>query len=260
MYWQLQSDMYFRMAGGWTGIAPFEFARMPVANYFYGGDRSARSGRSVEGLHRALRRPGRGRGSDTEANFESFKQTIDSLGVAESERERRVLIYKIPRDSFAAYAKLPAAQVEARAERAAIRRDSRGGRKVSRRRTRPLEALSAGTQAAGSPAARLARRSSARLYRLANRDRRPAAESASSSSARTRACDRCWNATARSRPRSIIPRRRDGRPIRLRALDFITPLLVTFDRAHLAAAAQRLHDSPPPERTTSFVAGVSSGL
>src|SRR5260221_3719055 len=37
MYWQLESDMYFRMAGGWTGIAPVEFARMPVANYFYGG-------------------------------------------------------------------------------------------------------------------------------------------------------------------------------------------------------------------------------
>src|SRR5208283_867206 len=37
MYWQLQSDMYFRMAGGWTGIAPFEFTRMPIANYFYGG-------------------------------------------------------------------------------------------------------------------------------------------------------------------------------------------------------------------------------
>ena len=42
--------------------------------------------------------------------------------------------------------------------------------------------------------------------------------------------------------------------------DFVAPLLVTFDPAHLAAAAQRLHDSPPPERTTSFVAGVSSGL
>jgi hypothetical protein len=35
---------------------------------------------------------------------------------------------------------------------------------------------------------------------------------------------------------------------------------VSFDRAQLAAAAQRLHDSPPPERTTSFIAGVSSGL
>ncbi len=37
MYWQVRSDMYFRMAGGWTGISPFEFARMPIVNYFYGG-------------------------------------------------------------------------------------------------------------------------------------------------------------------------------------------------------------------------------
>ena len=44
------------------------------------------------------------------------------------------------------------------------------------------------------------------------------------------------------------------------ALDVIKPLLVTFDSAHLAAAAQKLRDSPPPERTTPFVAGVTAGL
>ena len=37
MYWQARSDMYFRMAGGWTATSPFEFTRMPVVNYFYGG-------------------------------------------------------------------------------------------------------------------------------------------------------------------------------------------------------------------------------
>ncbi len=36
MYWQLQSDMYFRMAGGWTGISPFEFQRMPIVSFFHG--------------------------------------------------------------------------------------------------------------------------------------------------------------------------------------------------------------------------------
>jgi hypothetical protein len=36
MYWQMQSDMYFRMAGGWTGISPFEFDRMPIVNFFQG--------------------------------------------------------------------------------------------------------------------------------------------------------------------------------------------------------------------------------
>jgi hypothetical protein len=48
----------------------------------------------------------------------------------------------------------------------------------------------------------------------------------------------------------------DSRP----RLDAVKPLLVTFDSAHLAAAAQKLRDSPPPERTTPFVAGVAAGL
>jgi hypothetical protein len=48
----------------------------------------------------------------------------------------------------------------------------------------------------------------------------------------------------------------DSRP----RLDAIKPLLVIFDTAHLAAAARSLRDSPPPERTTPFVAGVLSGL
>jgi hypothetical protein len=43
-------------------------------------------------------------------------------------------------------------------------------------------------------------------------------------------------------------------------LDLIKPLLMTFDSAHLAAAAKSLRDSPPLERTTSFVAGVAAGL
>src|ERR1019366_2224261 len=49
-----------------------------------------------------------------EANFPIWQQTLASLGVAPL-NEKGVWIYKIPRDSFAAYAKLPAAQVEARA-------------------------------------------------------------------------------------------------------------------------------------------------
>jgi hypothetical protein len=43
-------------------------------------------------------------------------------------------------------------------------------------------------------------------------------------------------------------------------LDVIKSLVVIFDSAHLAAAAQSIRDSPPPERTTPFVAGVLSGL
>ena len=43
-------------------------------------------------------------------------------------------------------------------------------------------------------------------------------------------------------------------------LDVVKPLLMTFDTSHLIAAAKSLRDSPPPERTTPFVAGVTAGL
>ena len=43
-------------------------------------------------------------------------------------------------------------------------------------------------------------------------------------------------------------------------MDVISPLLVTLDSAHLIAAAHSLQASPPPERTTPFVAGVRAGL
>ena len=37
MLWQARSGMYFRMAGGYTGITPPEFARWPVVDSFYDG-------------------------------------------------------------------------------------------------------------------------------------------------------------------------------------------------------------------------------
>ena len=108
MYWQLQSDMYFRMAGGWTGIAPFEFTRMPIANYFYGGIELPEAGEQLKayiarfGVQAVVV-------DHKQANFEGVKQTLESLQVSEIEKGN-VSIYKIPPDSFAAYAKLPAAR------------------------------------------------------------------------------------------------------------------------------------------------------
>ena len=42
--------------------------------------------------------------------------------------------------------------------------------------------------------------------------------------------------------------------------DIVAPMLLIFDRERLLAAAKSLHDSPPPERTTAFLAGVKLGL
>ena len=113
MNWQTRSEMYFRMAGGWTGIAPFEFRRMPVANYFYGSIDLPEAGDQLKayiarfGVQAVIADP-------KEANFPIWQRTLASLGVAPL-NEKGVWIYKIPRDSFGSYAKLPAAQVEARA-------------------------------------------------------------------------------------------------------------------------------------------------
>jgi hypothetical protein len=40
--------------------------------------------------------------------------------------------------------------------------------------------------------------------------------------------------------------------------DALMPLVIIFDRAHLIAAAAQLKTSPPQERTTSFIDGVSA--
>ncbi len=258
MCWQLQSDMYFRMAGGWTGISPFEFARMPVANYFYGGIDLPEAGDQLKAyvarfdVQAIIADP-------KEANFDSFKRTLDSLGVA-GLYEKGVWLYKIPHDSFAPYAKLPAAQVEARAN--ALRFDAileAAGKyladghdlsklsalELKRLDLLPLDWLVDATPhayfdwaigpAPGGKVGIIVVGSYEGVSPLIQRYRAVASEIDYPGPTR-------W--TPDSHPR----------------LDVIAPLFVIFDRTHLAAAAQSLRDSPPPERTTPFVAGVMSGL
>jgi hypothetical protein len=258
MYWQLQSDMYFRMAGGWTGISPFEFARMPVNNYFYGGIDLPEAGDQLKayvarfGVRAVIADP-------NEAYFETFKQTLDSLGVA-GLNEKGVWLYKIPQDSFAAYAKLPPAQVEARAD--ALRFDAileAAGKYLATGHDRsmlsPLELKRLDLlphdwlvdaapdaykdwQIAPAPGGQIGIiivGSYEGVRPLIERYRAIASAIDYPAPAR-------W--TADSHPR----------------LDVIKPLLVTFDVAHLADAARSLQTSLPPERTTPFLAGVTAGL
>jgi len=258
MYWQLQSDMYFRMAGGWTGISPFEFARMPVANYFYGGIDLPEAADQLKayiarfGVQAVVADP-------NEANFESFKQTLDSLGVA-AQNKKGVWIYKIPHDSFAAYAKLPAAQVEARAD--ALRFDAileAAGKyladghelsKLSALELKRLDLLPRDWLVDAAPDAYFdwqigpAAGGGVGIIIVGSYDGvRPLIERY-----RAVASEINYPGATRWTP--------DSRPL----LDTIAPLLVTFDSNHLAAAALELRASPPPERTTPFVAGVSAGL
>jgi hypothetical protein len=259
MYWQMQSDMYFRMAGGYTGeFAPFEFARMPVANYFYGAIDLPEAGDQLKayiarfGVQAVIVDP-------KEAHFESFQPAFASLG-AQRLNEKGVALYKIPRDSFSAYAQLPAAQVEARAN--ALRFDA------------ILEA--AGKYlAAGHDLAKL---SPLELKRLDLLPQDWLVDAAPDTYKDWQIAPAPGGSVG-----IIIVGSYDGvRPLleRYRAItteidypaparwtpdshprnDVVKPLLMTFDAAHLCAAAQSLRDSPPPERTTPFVAGVAAGL
>ena len=258
MYWQLQSDMYFRMAGGWTGISPFEFARMPVANYFYGGIDLPEPADQLKayiarfGVQAVIADP-------IEPNFESFKQTLDALGVA-GLNEKGVWIYKIPPDSFAAYAKLPSAQVEARAN--ALRFDA------------ILEA--AGKYlATGHALSKLSALELKRLDLLPHDwlvDATPHAYSdwevglaaggglgiiiVGSYEGVRPLIERYRGIASEIDYPAPTPWTPDSHP----RIDVIQPLLVTFNSAELASAVQRLRDSPPAERTTPFVAGAMTGL
>ncbi len=249
MYWQMQSDMYFRMAGGWTGISPFEFHRMPVADYFNGDIDLPEPADQLKayiarfGVQAIIADP-------KDANFPIWQRTLTSLGVA-ALNEKGVWIYKIPRDWFTEYAKLPPAQVEARAD--ALRFDTileAAGKYLADRhdlsKLSPLElkrldliprdwlvdaALHTLWQIAPAPGSQVA------IIIVGSYEGvRPLIERY-----RATASEIDYPAPTRWTP--------DARP----RLDVIKPLLVTFDTAHLAAAAQRLHDSPPPERTTPFL-------
>jgi len=258
MYWQLQSEMYFRMAGGWTGFSPFEFRRMPVVSYFYGSIDLPEPADQLKayiarfGVRAVIADP-------KEANFPIWQRTLASLGVA-ALNEKCVWIYKIPRDSFGSYAKLPAAQVEARAD--ALRFDTileAAGKyladghdlsKLSALELKRLDLIPRDWLVDAAPHAYtvwqivLAPGGQVAIVIVGTYEGvRPLMERY-----RAIASEIDYPAPTRWTP--------DSRP----RLDLIKPLLLTFDSAHLAAAAHSLRDSPPPERTTPFVAGVSSGL
>jgi len=113
MYWQMQSDMYFRMAGGWTGISPFEFDRMPIVNFFQGDTDLPEPGDQLKayvarfGVTAIVADPSYGR-------LRTFQPALEALGVT-AEPSGGALIYRIPAGKFGAYAKLTGADVEGRA-------------------------------------------------------------------------------------------------------------------------------------------------
>jgi hypothetical protein len=253
MYWQSQSDMYFRMAGGWTGTSPFDFERMPLVNYFYGAIDLPEPADQLRAylarfdVDAVIADP-------AEEHFPIWEQTLAQLGVAPT-RERGVSIYKIPHGSLAAYAKLSGAKVEARAN--ALRFDT-------------IVEAAAKYLAGGNDPAKLSALGLKRLNLLPSdwlvtpyaftdwqigpaSGRRIGIIIVGSYEGVRPLIDR-YRATA-SEIQYPAPKRwtPDSNP----RADVIKPLLVIFDNSGLQAAAKSLQTSPPPERTTPFISGTS---
>ena len=255
MYWQLASDMYFRMAGAWTGVAPFEFQRMPVVNYFYGGIDLPEAGDQLKAylarfdVQAIVADP-------SEANFSIWQQTLASLDITPL-KEGGVWIYKIPPGSFAAYAKLSGAQLEARAN--TLRFDT------------ILEAA-AKYLAGGNDPAKISALELKRLNLLPSDwlvDPTPHAYFdwqigpagkgrvgiviVGSHEGVTPLIDRYAESGAEIQYPAPTRFTRGANPRR----DVIKPLLVIFDSAALQAVATALRILPPPERTTPFLPTAS---
>lgn len=256
MYWQVVTDMYFRMAGGWTGWSPFEFERMPIVNYLHGAMDLPEAADQLKTylarfeVRAIIADPG-------DSHFDSWQPMFAGLGVP-GENTGGVRIYKIPPKVFDSYANLSGAAVEARAN--ALRFDI------------ILTAVARYLAEHRDPATL----SPSELKRL---DMLPSDWVVAS----TRDAFADWSVSSTARDSVAIATRgsRDGvKPLLDRyagaateilypaprkwtreavlPYDTIASLLIVFSRAQLEAAAAQLRAAPPPELTTSFIAGVSA--
>jgi hypothetical protein len=120
MLWQSSTDMYFRMAGGWTGPIPFDYGRLPIVDFFMGGYDVPEAGEQLKAFVAHF-------GVDAvvadarDSRLRFWKPVLDSMDIAPV-AEGGVMFYRIPRGRFSAYGKLSALDLESRA--AALRMDA----------------------------------------------------------------------------------------------------------------------------------------
>ncbi len=254
MYWQMQSGMYFRMAGGWTGISPFEFRRMPIVSLFSGQTDLPEAGDQLKAYLARFAVTAIVADPSSE-RFDTLEPALASLGVA-AEQSGGVLIYKIPPGKFAAYAKLTGADVEARA--LTLRFDTvlaaagdyiAGGndpRKLSPPELKRLNLLPPDWQIATAP-------NSVNDWSIGGlTDGRIAIVLLGFPQGLKPLLDRYLD---KAELRYPAPSRWDLKSSP--AEDRSDKLMMIFDRAQLEAAASQLKSSPPPERTTPFLGADS---
>ncbi|HUY20542.1 MAG TPA: hypothetical protein VMV15_15115 [Candidatus Binataceae bacterium] len=252
MYWQARTDMYFRMAGGYTGPWPF----VPVLQFFYGGVDLPEAGDQLKAY---LARFGvQAVVVDRQAPlFPVWRRVLESLGIPPSRRDG-FSVYKIPPEAFAAYGKLSPVYLETRA--------------VSIRCDTILEAV-AKYLAAGHNPAQLSP-SVLKQQGLLPADWLidTAPDAYQDWGAFSADKGKIGIAVAGSYPavKPLIDRYRDQAveifypaPVRWTPAskpqrDLVKPLLLIFDRTRLVAAAEQLRSSPPPELITPFLGAAGA--
>jgi hypothetical protein len=257
MYWQARSDMYFRMAGGWTGVVPFQFARMPIVNFFEGADDlpepvdQLKSYLAHFGVNAIVADP-------TDGRFKAFQPVLAALDFPPRLFDG-VWIYKIPQGALASYGKIKPSDVEARAN--ALRLDAILSAAVAY--------ISAGHDARSLSPLELQRNKFLPVGWRVNETRYALSDWSIGSLADGRvaivlngtyesikplieryaggSAEILYPAPALWDPRSSLP------------TDELQPLMLIFSRRQLEAAGQKLKTSPPPEMTTPFL-GADSRL
>ncbi len=255
MYWQSQTDMYFRMASGWTGITPFEFERMPIVNFFYGETDLPEPGDQLKAYVARFAVTAIVADPSYE-RFGTFQPALASLGVT-AQQSGGLLIYKVPRKKFAAYAKLTGAEVEARA--LALRFDS-------------ILAAAAIYVAGGNDPLKLSALELQRLNLLPPDWRIVTAPNSLTGWSigglpNGRIGIALWGSPQGLKPlldryfnkvdELLYPAPSRWNPQSSPSEDQFGTLLMIFDRIQFEAAARHLKSSPPPELTTPFLGADS---
>jgi hypothetical protein len=255
MFWQLQSSLYFRMAGGWTGISPFEFDRMPIVNFFQGETDLPEAGDQLKaylsrfGVTAIIAEPSYGR-------LLTVQPALEALGVT-AEPTGGILLYKIPAEKFASYSKLTGAEVESRA--LALRFDAilaaaakyisgeNDPLKISPLELKRLNLLPPEWQIDTAP-------DSLRDWSIAGfSDNRVAIVLLGSPQGMKPLLDRYFGRV----DELDYPAPSRWTPQTSRSPDRLDKLLMVLDRVQLETAATQLRSSPPPEMTTPFLGADS---
>jgi hypothetical protein len=257
MLWQAESDYSFRMAGGWTTTIPFEFDRSPTANFFFGAIDLPEPGEQLKAFI-AMHDVGAVVEDMNDPDRAIWSPVLADLDVTPIETGG-VVFYPIAKRQFAPYAKLSGAKLEQRAVAlrmdivlqacAAYLADGNQVRDLSDSKLAAARLLPPDWRLSDRPDGfrewfvRVTRSGRVQIaMRGSYAALRPLAERY-----RTRAAKIEYPYPSAWSPGSSYPERR------------VNVLMVfEFDPQALAAAAQTLKASPPPERITPFLEATRS--